>query len=72
MILLIRPTVIANYYLKEVIECYPNKSTQELSYDLEYSQSTIPRLLTTHNTERIQLIIKTRYRKEFIKKTIKV
>ena len=30
-----RPTVIENSTLKEVIECDPNKSMLELSYDLE-------------------------------------
>ena len=36
-----RPTVIDNSSL--TIECNPNTSTQELSYDLECSQSTITR-----------------------------
>ena len=40
-----RPTVIGNSTLKEVIECDPNKSTRELSHDLECSQSTITRHL---------------------------
>jgi [histone H3]-lysine36 N-dimethyltransferase SETMAR len=40
-----RPTVIENSTLKEVIECDPNKSTRELSYDLQCSQSTITRHL---------------------------
>ena len=38
-----RPTVIENSTLKEVIEFDANKSTRELSYDLECSQSTITR-----------------------------
>ena len=40
-----RPTVIENSTLKEVIECDPNKSTRELSYDFECSQSMITRHL---------------------------
>jgi len=32
-----RPTVIENSILKDVIECDPNKSTRELSYDFDCS-----------------------------------
>ena len=40
-----RPTVIENNILKEEIECDPNKSTRELSYNLECSRSKITRHL---------------------------
>ena len=40
-----RLSVIDNSSLKEVIECNQNKSTRDISYDLECSQSTIIRHL---------------------------